>query len=168
MTFSMSRNLQEPPVDRMTWLLCFLFSPYFLMNRWPRITSGFEPPKALQHFPLSLVIIGLVCPATALGTTRRRWTALGRPFPNEATDGLRALGVGSLGGLVTLSRGPFHMFLGQSRLPGAAAGIITLAPLAAYTPQSFRRCSDEVCLQLEELGFPLRNRKTFTSFFESR
>ena len=28
--------------------------------------------------------------------------------------------------------------------------------LAAYTPQSFRRCSDEVYLQLEELGFPLR------------
>ena len=32
--------------------------------------------------------------------------------------------------------------------------------LAAYTPQSFRRCSHEVCLQLEELGFPLHNRKT--------
>ena len=32
--------------------------------------------------------------------------------------------------------------------------------LAAYTPQSFRRCSHEVCLQLEELGFPQHNRKT--------
>ena len=28
--------------------------------------------------------------------------------------------------------------------------------LAAYTPQSFRRCSDEVCLELKELGFPLQ------------
>ena len=34
--------------------------------------------------------------------------------------------------------------------------------LAAYTPQSFRRCSHEVCLQLEELGFPLHNRKTLS------
>ena len=105
-TRSTSSNLQEPPVDRTTWLLCSRLRPYFFMKRWPKTTEG-----KMALFLRWPALVGPAAPASSAGhalhphsgatatrlQTPRGWRLLGlRGALSHNTAqrlGLRALGI---------------------------------------------------------------------------